>query len=109
MLDAPAIALLYRKRWRIELFFKWAKQHLHIKAFFGATPNAVTLQVWVAVIVYVLAVRLKHRFQLSNELNETFQVLGLALSEKVPVSELFSPTGMQGSDSVDRNQLSLFD
>ena len=55
-LDAPTIALLYRKRWRIDLFFKWAKQHLHIKAFFGVTPNAVKTQVWIAVIVYVLVV-----------------------------------------------------
>jgi hypothetical protein len=108
VLDAPTIALLYRKRWRIELFFKWAKQHLHIKSFFGVTPNAVTLQVWVAVIVYVLVVRLKHRFQLSQELNEIFQVLGLALSEKVPVFELFSQTGIHDSEGDDRNQLSLF-
>jgi hypothetical protein len=107
-LDAPTIALLYRKRWRIELFFKWAKQHLRIKAFFGVTPNAVTMQLWVAVIVYVLVVRLKHRFQLPQELNEIFQVLGLSLSEKIPVSELFSRTGTQYPEGLDRNQLMLF-
>ena len=84
-LDALTVALLYHKRWRIELFFKWVKQHLHIKAFFGVTPNAVKMQVWIAVIVYVLVVRLKHRQQLPQELNEIFQVLGVALSEKVPV------------------------
>ena len=107
-LDAPTIALLYRKRWRIELFFKWAKQHLHIKAFFGVTPNAVKTQGWIAVIVYVLVVKLKHRYQLPQELNEIVQVLGLTLSEKVPVFELFSRTGTQYSDGIDRNQLMLF-
>jgi IS4 transposase len=108
-LDARTIALLYRKRWRIELFFKWAKQHLHIKAFFGVTPNAVKTQVWIAIIVFVLVVRLRHRHHLSRELNEIFQVLGLTLSEKVPVFELFSPHGAQLSEGIDRNQLSLFD
>lgn len=108
-LDALTIALLYRKRWRIELFFKWAKQHLHIKAFFGVTPNAVKTQVWIAVIVYVLVVRLKHRNALTQELNEIFQVLGVSLSEKVPVFELFSRAGAQLSEDDDRNQLPLFD
>ena len=107
-LDALTVALLYHKRWRIELFFKWVKQHLHIKTFFGVTPNAVKTQVWIAVIVYVLVVRLKHRQQLPQELNEIFQVLGVALSEKVPVFELFSHRGVQLSESLDRNQLSLF-
>lgn len=108
-LDARTIALLYRKRWQIELFFKWAKQHLHIKSFFGVTPNAVKTQVWIAVIVYVLVVRLKHCYQLPQELNEIFQVLGVALSEKVPVSELFSQSDTQHSEGTDRNQLRLFD
>lgn len=108
-LDALTLALLYRKRWRIELFFKWIKQHLHIKAFFGTTPNAVQTQVWVAVIVFVLVVRLKHRYQLSGELNEIFAVLSVALSEKVPVFELFSQRGTQPAQEGDRNQLSLFD
>lgn len=108
-LDALTIALLYRKRWRIELFFKWAKQHLHIKAFFGTSLNAVTAQIWIAVMVYVMVVRLKHRFQLSQELNEIFQVLGMSLSEKVPVFELFLPTGVQDFKGHDRKQLSLFD
>ncbi|MEX2216290.1 MAG: IS4 family transposase [Phycisphaeraceae bacterium] len=108
-LDAVTIALLYRKRWRIELFFKWIKQHLHIKAFFGTTPNAVKTQVWIAVIVYVLVVKVKHRYQLSQELNEIFQVLGVTLSEKVPVFELFSQSGAPYIEDTDRNQLTLFD
>jgi len=107
-LDALTVALLYRKRWRIELFFKWIKQHLHIQAFFGVTPNAVKTQVWIAIIVFVLVVRLKHQQRLSQELNEIFQVLGLALSEKVPVFELFLQHGAQLSEVLDRNQLPLF-
>ena len=107
-LDAAMVALLYRKRWRIELFFKWLKQHLHIKAFFGTTPNAVKLQVWIAVIVYVLVVKLKHHYQLPQELNEILQVISVALSEKVPVFELFSRKGAQLPEGEDRNQLTLF-
>ncbi len=108
-LDALMIALLYRKRWRIELFFKWAKQHLHIQAFFGVTANAVKTQVWIAVVVYVLVMKLKHRNRLSQELNELFQVLGVALSETVPVFELVSQTGAQLSEGAVRTQLTLFD
>jgi hypothetical protein len=108
-LDAATVALLYRKRWRIELFFKWLKQHLHIKAFFGTTPNAVKTQVWIAVIVYVLVMKLKHHYQLSQELNEILQVLNVALSEKVPVFELFLRDGEQPSDGEDHNQLTLFE
>jgi hypothetical protein len=80
-LPSNTIALLYCKRWRIELFFKWIKQHLHIKRFFGVSPNAVKIQVWVAVIVYVLLALLKHRQQLSQSLNDIFQVLGVTLCE----------------------------
>jgi len=108
-LDARTVALLYRRRWRIELFFKWVKQHLHIKAFFGVTPNAVKTQVWAAMITYVLVVRLKHRYELPGELNEIFQVLSLTLSEKVPVSQLFSHKRGQHTGGYDRNQLTLFD
>ena len=108
-LDAPSIALLYRKRWRIELFFKWVKQHLHVKAFFGTTPNAVKTQLWVAVIVYVLVVKLKHRYQLPQDLNEVLQILSVTVLEKTPVSELFSEFRGQDAEEQDRNQLRLFE
>jgi transposase len=108
-LKAHTVALLYHHRWRIELFFKWIKQHLHIKAFFGTTPNAVKTQVWIAVIVYLLVVKLKHRHQLPYDLNKIFQVLSVTILEKTPVFELFSPTSMPDSESEDRNQLTLFD
>jgi hypothetical protein len=108
-MNAPTIALLYRKRWKIELFFKWVKQHLHIKAFFGTTPNAVKTQLWIAVMVYVLVHRLKHRHGLSQDPNEILQVLGVTLFEKAPVNQVFSELHQETQESEDRNQLSLFD
>ena len=107
-LPAGTVALLYRKRWRIELFFKWVKQHLHIKAFFGTTPNAVKTQLWAAVIVFVLVVKLKHRYQLVQEANEILQILGLTILEKTPVFELFSEVRRQSGPDENANQLSLF-
>ena len=107
-LPAATIALLYRRRWRIELFFKWIKQHLHIKAFFGNTPNAVKTQLWTAVIVYLLIAKLKHRHQLTQDANEMFQILSVTILEKTPVFELFSEIRQCGGEEEDCNQLSLF-
>ena len=107
-LGPRTIALLYRKRWRIELFFKWIKQHLHIKAFFGTTPEAVKTQLWIAVITYVMVNRLKHRYGLPQTLNEIFQVLGVTLLEKTPVNELFCEVGRTVDHGEDHNQLRLF-
>ena len=108
-LDAGTVALLYRKRWRIELFFKWIKQHLHIKAFFGTTPNAVKTQLWIAVIVYVLIVKLKNHYGLRQDLNELLQILSVTILEKTPVSQLFSETNRTGDESQNRKQLTLFE
>lgn len=108
-LPAATIALLYRKRWQIELFFKWIKQHLHIKAFFGTTPNAVKIQLWVAVIVYVLVMKLKHHFGLLQETNEMLQILSVMILEKTPVFELFSEDNRDNENHEDRNQLMLFE
>ena len=109
LLPAAIIALPYRKRWRIELFFKWIKQHLHVKAFFGTTPNAVKTQLWAAVIVYVLVVKLKHRYQLPQDANEIFQILSVAILQKTPVFELFSEINRPSPEDENRNQLTLFD
>lgn len=103
------IALLYRKRWRIELFFKWIKQHLHIKAFFGTTPNAVKVQLWAAVIVYLLVVKLKHHYGLSQEINEIMQILSVTILEKTPVFELFSGLIERVAEHESHSQLMLFD
>jgi hypothetical protein len=107
-LDSATIALLYRKRWRIELFFKWVKQHLHIKAFFGTSPNAVKTQVWIAVIVFMLVVRLKHRFQLRQDINQVLQVLSVTILQKEPVFQVFSENSKKKTEDEDRNQLQLF-
>ena len=107
-LDALTIALLYRKRWQIELFFKWIKQHLHIKAFFGTTPNAVQSQLWIAVIVYVLVAKCKHRHQLPQELNEILQILSVTILQKTLINELFSQEQVTYGILKNRNQLCLF-
>ena len=108
-LDAPSIALLYRKRWMIELLFKWMKQHLHIKAFFGTTPNAVKTQLWIAVMVYVLVHLLKHRQALGQTPNELAQILGVMLLEKTPVNQPFSEIQLKNAECQNRNQLMLFE
>ena len=108
-LDALSIALLYRKRWKIELLFKWMKQHLHIKAFFGTTSNAVKTQLWIAVMVYVLIHLLKHRHGLRQTPNEIAQILGVMVFEKTPIDQVFSEIQEKTAEDENRNQLTLFD
>ncbi len=108
-LDALSIALLYRKRWKIELLFKWMKQHLHIKAFFGTTPNAVKTQLWIAVMVFVLVHRLKHRHGLSQTPNQIMQILGVMTLEKTPINQVFSEIKQTNAQDENRNQLTLFE
>lgn len=108
-LDAADVALLYRKRWRVELLFKWMKQHLRIKAFFGTSPAAVQTQLWVAVIVYVLIHRLKQRHGLAQTPNEIAQVLSVVACEKTPVKQLFSELDERNAESGGHKQLSLFE
>lgn len=107
-LDAAGIALLYRKRWRIELLFKWMKQHLHIKSFFGTTPNAVKTQLWVAVMVYVMIHRLKQLHRLTQTPNEMAQILGVTICEKTPINEAFLVLSERIPEDANRNQLELF-
>jgi IS4 transposase len=108
-LDAAAVALLYRKRWQIELLFKWMKQHLHIKAFFGTTPNAVKAQLWIAVMVYVLIHRLKQRHGLTQTPNEIAQILSVTVCEKTPINRAFFELREQTAEDGNHNQLKLFD
>ena len=84
---ALTIAQLYRGRWQIELFFKWIKQHLRIKAFYGTSPNAVRTQVWSAIAVYLLVAILKKRLHLEASLYTILQILSLTLFEKIPISQ----------------------
>lgn len=107
-LPAAQIALLYRKRWQIELLFKWMKQHLHIQSFFGATPNAVKSQLWIAVMVLVLIHRLKQHFNLSQTPNEITQILSVTLCEKTCINQAFFADRQQNTELPDHNQLLLF-
>jgi hypothetical protein len=108
-LAAADVALLYRKRWRIELLFKWMKQHLRIKAFFGTSPAAVQTQLWVAVIVFVLVHRLKQRHGLAQTPNEIAQILSVVLCEKTPVNQVFSELRERIEEGPDHKQLPLFE
>jgi len=107
-LDALAIAKLYKSRWQVELFFKWIKQHLRIKAFFGTSENAVKSQIWIAVSVYVLVAIVKKRLALPATLYEILQILSLSLFEKTPVNCLFHDDPHQKIPTADPNQLTLF-
>jgi hypothetical protein len=109
VLDALTIAQLYRSRWKIELFFKWIKQHLRIKAFYGTTPNAVNTQIWIALTVFVLVAIVKKELKLEQPLYTILQILSLTLFEKEPINQVL--TDHQGliEHLNDPNQLILFD
>ena len=107
--DLPAltIAQLYKSRWKVELFFKWIKQHLRIKAFYGTSENAVKTQIWTAIAVYVLVAILKKRLALDASLFQILQVLSVTMFEKTPFFRAFDDTGsIDQSDSIS-NQLNL--
>jgi len=108
-LPALTIAQLYKSRWRIELFFKWIKQHLRIKAFYGSSENAVKTQIWIAVASYVLIAILKKRLLLSASLHEILQVLSLNLFEKTPILQACGEPHSHEKSRVFSNQLSLLD
>jgi hypothetical protein len=107
-LDALTIAKLYKCRWQIELFFKWIKQHLHIKAFFGTTDNAVKTQIWIAVCVYVLIAILKKELGIRHSLAEILQILSLSLFEQVPLQQTLMDFPVQNEIPQKCNQLLLF-
>jgi hypothetical protein len=108
-LPALTIAALYRNRWQVELFFKWIKQHLRIKAFYGTSSNAVKTQIWIAISAYVLVAILRKRLSIDRDLHTILQILSVHPFEKVPLFQLLTAT----TDSIDtdalRNQLTLFD
>ena len=108
--DLPAltIAMLYKARWQVELFFKWIKQHLRIKAFYGTSANAVKTQVWIAVSVYLLVAILKKRLDLDQSLYTILQFLSVSIFEKTPISEAFSQEFYKTKMSDYDNQLLLF-
>jgi hypothetical protein len=108
VLPAFTITELYRCRWQVELFFKWIKQHLRIKAFFGTSENAVRSQIWIAVSAYVLVAIVKKRLHLSASLYEILQILSLTMFEKIPLDQLLAQTMADEIQRVSDNQLILF-
>jgi len=108
LLPALTIAELYRARWRVELFFRWIKQHLHIKAFFGTSENAVKTQIWVAITIYVLVAIVRKETQLDLSLYKILQVLSITLFEKTPLLSGFSHIADNFDHADPRTQLNLF-
>ena len=109
VLPAVAIAQIYKCRWQVELFFKWIKQHLRIKAFYGISENAVKTQIWIAVSVYVLVAIIRKRLRLEASLYQTLQVLSVTLFEKTPISCALQAIDVEANFAENVNQLILFD
>jgi hypothetical protein len=107
-LPAIVIAQLYKCRWQVELFFKWIKQHLRIKAFYGTTKNAVKTQIWIAICVYVLVAILKKRLKLDRSLYSILQILSVSLFEKTPILQVLSSADYEDETLDDDNQLNLW-
>ncbi|WPL14653.1 Transposase DDE domain protein [Thiorhodovibrio litoralis] len=108
-LSAFTITELYRNRWYVELFFKWIKQHLRIKAFFGTTENAVKSQIWIAISTYVLVAIVKKRLNINESLYSLLQVLSLTLFERVHINQLLNHVPDKYTDQENAKQLNLFD
>ena len=109
VLPALTITKLYRLRWRVELFFKWIKQHLRIKAFYGTSENAVKSQIWIAISIYVLVAIVKKRLNLSASLYEILQILSLTMFERTPLDQLLILSAPEPIIVAPANQLNLFE
>ena len=107
-LPAATICALYKARWQVELFFKWIKQHLRIKRFYGTSENAVKAQIWIAVSVYVLVAIVKKRLNLDASLYTLLQILSVTLFEKMLIRHAVTGTAYKSSDDAQCNQLNLF-
>jgi hypothetical protein len=107
-LPAHVIAQIYKQRWQVELFFKWIKQHLRIKAFYGTSENAVKTQIWIAVSIYVLVAILRKRLELEASLYQTLQILSVTLFEKTPILQALQTFDMEENLLHEANQLILF-
>lgn len=109
MLPTLVIAQLYKCRWQVELFFKWIKQHLRIKAFYGTSDNAVKTQVWIAISVYVLVAIVKKELRVERSMYEILQILSITLFEKTPLLQALTVQNQPHPDICSPNQLKLFD
>jgi hypothetical protein len=107
VLEPTLIADLYRQRWQVELFFKWIKQHLRIKVFYGTSQNAVKTQIWIAISTYVLIAIAKKRLNLSHSLYEILQILSLTMFETFPINQLLTTTSTNSEPDLESKQLSL--
>ncbi len=108
-IPSPVVAAVYHQRWQIELFFKWIKQHLRIKRFFGTSPNAVKTQIWTAMATYALVAIAKKRLGLEHSLYTILQILSTVLFEKTPVQLVFQRYDDEISVGADSKQLTLFE
>ena len=108
-LPAEAIARLYKRRWQVELFFKWIKQHLRIKKFYGTNPNAVKTQIWIAIAIYVLIAIIKKRLRVERSLYTILQILSLTLFEKMPILQALQAANSQNDLPDPAKQLNLWD
>ena len=108
-LDALTITQLYKCRWQVELFFKWIKQNLRIKTFFGTSENAVKTQIWIAICTYMLVAIIKKELNIERSLNEILQILSITLFEKVPLYQVLTENLMPNQNAEFHNQLLLFD
>jgi len=108
-LPALTIALIYKSRWQVELFFKWIKQHLRIKAFYGTSENAVKTQIWIAISVYVLVAIVRKRLRLESSLYQILQILSLTLFEKEPILQVIQASDEEPNTMRNPNQLILFE
>ena len=109
VLSAATICALYKSRWQVELFFKWIKQHLRIKKFYGNSENAVKSQIWIAVSVYILVAIVKKRLNLDASLYTLLQIFSLTLFEKMPIQKAFAGGDYKSDQGGNYNQLNLFD
>jgi hypothetical protein len=109
--DVPAltVAELYRNRWKVELFFKWIKQHLRIKTFYGTSPNAVKSQIWIAISIYVIVAMIKKIYKIELKLYTILQILSVSLFEKVPILQLLTDFDYTTQEGASSKQLNLFE
>jgi len=108
-ISALTVAELYRNRWKVELFFKWIKQHLKIKSFFGTSPNAVKTQIWIAISIYVMVAIIRKMEKIELNLYTILQIFSVSLFEKVPIYQLLTDDSLQTFDCDSRKQLKLFE
>lgn len=108
-ISATRVAELYRNRWQVELFFKWLKQHLRIKKFWGTSENAVRIQIYIAMATYCLVAVVQHDMKLKRSTYEMLQILGISLTDKTPIKELLNFSSLEKAEKAGGEAIDLFD